>query len=136
MPQDSCKRKKRIQLPWPGVHRGTSSGCAAICILYALPHSIVGMHVSTQQQQGVRSLLTEALLPYRKTLLEAAGFKFSRLGETRGVFSLVEAIPAPIPKQVEGSEGSGSQDIHINLKTKYLKEYGVISVNLDLEPEP
>ena len=75
-------------------------------------------------------------MPRRKTLLEAAGFKFSRLIETRGVFSLVEAVPAPIPKQWGGSQGSGSQDVHINLKTKYLKEYGVITVNLDSEPEP
>ena len=52
------------------------------------------------------------------------------------MFSLVEAVPAPIPKQRGGSQGSGSQDVHINLKTKYLKEYGVITVNLDLEPEP
>lgn len=87
-------------------------------------------------QHGARSLSTELLSPCRKTLLEAAGFKFSRLVETRGVFSLVEAVPAPIPKQVEGSEGSGSGDVHINLKTKYLKEYGVISVNLDQDPEP
>ena len=72
----------------------------------------------------------------RKALLEAAGFKFSRLIETRGVFSLVEAVPAPIPKHKAGSEGEGSQDVHINLKHKYLKDYGVITVNLDQEPEP
>ena len=69
-----------------------------------------------------------------RPLLEAAGFKFSRLIETRGVFSLVEALPAPIPNLKAGSEGEDSQDVHINLKHKYLKDYGVI--NVDLEPEP
>ena len=52
------------------------------------------------------------------------------------MFSLVEAVPAPIPKHKAGSEGEGSQDVHINLKHKYLKDYGVITVNLDQEPEP
>ncbi len=84
---------------------------------------------------SVWNLLAQSLSgPCRKALLEAAGFKFSRLIETRGVFSLVEALPAPIPNLKAGSEGEDSQDVHINLKHKYLKDYGVI--NVDLEPEP
>ena len=76
-----------------------------------------------------------AMYACRKVLLSAAGFRFTRLIQTRGVFSLVEAVPAPLPKHVESSDGSQSSDVHINVKWKHLKEHGVIKVDLDLESE-
>ena len=89
-----------------------------------------------QSNQLSVNLPTGLCSPCRKRLLEAAGFNFSRLIQTRGIFSLVEAVPVPIPKQKTGSQDSGSRDVRISLKTKRLKEYGVINVDLDLEPEP
>jgi hypothetical protein len=76
-----------------------------------------------------------AMYACRKILLNAAGFRFTRLILTRGVFSLVEAVPAALPKHVESSNGSQSSDVHINVKWRHLKEHGVIKVNLNLESE-
>ena len=68
----------------------------------------------------------------RKGLLTAAGFRFTRLIKTRGVFSLVEAVPAKLPKRPESSEGS-------SVDLQRYKSHGVISVDFDpadLENEP
>ena len=68
----------------------------------------------------------------RKLLLAEAGFRFSRLIKTRGVFSLVEAVPAKMPKRPESSEGS-------SVDLQRYKSHGVISVDFDpadLENEP
>ena len=58
----------------------------------------------------------------RKGILSAAGFIFTRLVQTRGVFSLVEAAPA-----VDWQPEESSKDAH-------LKQEAAIPAHLEREP--